>query len=156
MPKSRTFTVSGIAASASRKMLSGLMSRWTTPARCAAPSAESTCAVMNATRSAGIGPSCSMRPASDSPRKQLHHEKRLLSQLFRVLKIRHLNDVGMAERRDDLGLATKALELLAIERKPFVEQLHGDSASEILLYGLVHRPHSTASERGAEAVTSTE
>ena len=43
-PKSRIFTslAASDASGAQRKMLSGLMSRWTTPARCAAPTPDRT------------------------------------------------------------------------------------------------------------------
>ena len=52
MPKSVIFTV---PLSPSR-MLPGLMSRCTTPAECAAPSAAATCAPIRATSRGGSGP----------------------------------------------------------------------------------------------------
>ena len=53
MPKSRT----RVRPSSAMRMLPGVMSRWTTPARCAASNASQTSAAMPTQRATGSGPS---------------------------------------------------------------------------------------------------
>ena len=63
MPKSVTFTRSP----ASTMMLAGLMSRWTTPFRCAKSRASATCAPSIAARSSGSCPPVAITRSSPTP-----------------------------------------------------------------------------------------
>ena len=86
--------------------------------------------------------------------KKLHHQKRLVAVFLRVLKIRHLDDVRMTERRDDLGFTSKSFELLAIFGESRVENFHGDTSTEILLHRRVHDAHPTFAEWLEQSVST--
>ena len=67
IPKSSSFTKSLDSSWSSRKMLSGLRSRWTMPLAWAAPTALSTCRMMPIARFGGSGPSLSITFDSGAP-----------------------------------------------------------------------------------------
>ena len=67
MPKSSSLTKSCSSASPTRKMLSGLRSRWMMLLACAAPTARSVCRMIRSARGSAIGPVRSIASASDCP-----------------------------------------------------------------------------------------
>ena len=74
-------------------------------ARCAAASASSTWAAMNAVRSTEKRPSLAMTLPERRAVQELHHEKRRFPRWR--LEIEHANDVRVIDGRNRLGLAPK-------------------------------------------------
>ncbi len=67
IPKSRTFVMTAPPAEISSRMLSGLRSRWMTPASWAAWTAEQTCRIRSAAALGGITPRSWISVASGRP-----------------------------------------------------------------------------------------
>ena len=85
------------------------------PCSCAASSASQICRAIGSASSSGMGP-CAMRSASVGPSTS-SSTKRPRDCQSGVFEAVDGADVGMVERREDLGLTSESREAIGIERE---------------------------------------
>src|SRR5262245_22533166 len=141
MPKSRIFAVPSLV----RKMLAGLMSRWTMAL-----------AVRGIQAPADLNPDINENVRCDGARRisgqallqclsfeQLHRDERPALVLFDVIDSA---DIRMVEGRGGLGLALEALKGDRILGELFRQELQSGTATQLEIFGFVHHSHTTAAE----------
>ena len=124
------------------RTLVGLRSRWTIPASWAAWTARASVTISSAAWRPGWGV-----PASRSARlpafEQLQRDER---QAVDLADLVDLDDVGMAEPGDGLGLDPEAGEVVGAGLAAAADHLEGDQAVQARLPGLVDDPHAAFAE----------
>src|SRR6266498_5489923 len=124
------------------------MSRCTTPALCAAASAEATCTAIS-----------SSVAWIHSPTLQRRTQRRTFNELRRYevpvpLRADLVNgkNIRMIQGRGGARLAFKAVQLRLVRRQPLWEKLERDFAPESLVSGQKHFAHSTDADEGLDPV----
>ena len=69
-----------------------------------------------------------------------------------VVEVEHLDDVRMAERARNLGLALEALERVAIADHLGIQDLDGEAARQPEVRRRIHRAHAARAEQPLEAI----
>jgi hypothetical protein len=77
--------------------------------------------------------------------EQLHDDKRRA--VFVLVEVSDLDDVGMAQRRDGLGLVLKALVDLGIRCRLAVQDLDREDAAGADVPSCIDRAHAAAAEQ---------
>ncbi len=139
MPKSRSMERTPRRGCRARKMLSGLMSRWSTPASCAAATAESTGSSRSARRSTRERAVAIDDLGELLALEQVHrHEGDALD----GPDVRDAHHVRVREARGRARLEHEALHHVEPQRQPGVEHLEGDALVQVDVPRLVDGGHA--------------
>ena len=128
--------------SAVNRTLAGLRSRWTIPASWAAWTARASVTISSAACRPGWG--VPAEPVGEAPAfEQLQRHERQAVDLADVVD---LDDVGVPEPGDGLGLDAEPGEVVGPRLLPAADHLQGDQAVQAGLAGLVDDPHAPFAE----------
>ena len=142
-PKSRIFTRPSLAS----MMFSGLRSRWTTPAACAAARPSATCAAISI--SLRTGTRLAVKQRAERFAFEEFADDVLLADLD--AEIVDGDDVGVIERGDGAGFALEAAAEIG-GCAVFAQNFDGDIAVEAGVAGAVDLAHAADPERGLDLV----
>src|SRR6185503_3335490 len=149
MPKSSTLTKSALPSRETRKTFSGLRSRWTTPAECAAASARQIwIAIWHARvlEAPLVGEDVGQIDAV----QVLHHEVR--TAILGGAEIGDVDDVGVADPRRRTCLAPEALDQLLLGRERRMQDLDRHLLANLDVLAHVDRSHPALADLADDAV----
>ena len=152
-PKSATFTT----PSSDSRMFSGLTSRWTSPARCAAESALSTDSMTDTASATSRRPRSRSRSRKRAAVDQLHDEEhvRAAGAVIDALVV-HRDGVQVGEPRGRPGFAGEAIGEGGVRRQGGRHDLDRHQPVEPLVDGGVHGRHPAAGDPVDDAVPALE
>jgi hypothetical protein len=88
------------------------------------------------------------------PLEVLHHH--VVHPPARLVEVDDVDDVGVSEARDDLGLSAESLDHIPVERDRRLEQLDGEPLAGADVHRLVHDAHPPLPKRTDQTVCSAE
>ena len=149
MPQSATFTrPDGVT-----RMLPGLMSRWSTPAVCAAPRAAAMSVAMSTAVAGGSGPSAADQVGEAAALDVLHHDEVGAVLLAPVVDA---DDVGVVEVGGGLGLAPEPGHEVGVVGVLGEQDLDRDRPVELQVAGEEHLGHAALAEAAVQLVAAVE
>jgi hypothetical protein len=152
MPKSRILARSPPATSrsATRKMFSGLRSRWMMPRPWAACSDDATWRRMPQ-RLLGRQPTVALEPRVEGlALEELHHDVRATVGV--VAEVEDLHDAGIGDRGGRARFVEEALHDVLVRGQVGLQHLHRRAATEQRVLGQVHRPHPALTQLLHDAI----
>ena len=149
IPKSRTLGSSPCFVRC-RNTFDGLMSRWTTPAACAAASAAHTGTTISAQRTGWSGPRSSSSFSSECPSSS--SITRYATPPGLTAKSKTATAFGCCTRQAEIALPPEARERLGIGAGARRQDLDGDVAVQLEVPRSEHRAEAAAADRRVEAV----
>ena len=150
MPKSSTLTKSASPSRETRKMFSGLRSRWMMPAACAAESARQICVPMATTRSGAMRALVAQHLAEVEAVEALHDEVDVA--VGRGARVGDVDDVGVADLGRGARLAAEARHQVRLPRELRVQDLERDLLADLDVLGLVDGAHAAGAEHALDAI----
>ena len=128
-------------------MFAGFRSRRMIPCSCAASSASAICFAMGSASASGIAArdECRQILALD----QFHHEGLRATRSFEAVDRR---DVGMIQRREDLGFALEAGDAIGITREGLGKNLDRHAAAKLRIASAIHLAHPAGAEGGLDLI----